>query len=285
MWNVCPKCHHLNSDDVKRCEQCGSKLSSPVPVDQPRRTYEPPAEPTAGPPPNSNFPDSPPRPRTKITEWKANERITVILKRNLLDAWYGPKVPFDERRRNITVTVIFAFALILALAYTASGLCCNAIVWMVFGAMLAWIVYSLFKDRWSEAKTEAVIVLIVLPLFVAAVVPWQTLLDDVEKEPEVPLFVDHLSYSVVDVAHIIVDGYVANEGTGGGEALVRIEAYGGFQDYVNGTQDLTNAFAQTSISTGWMEPGDTKTIHWECTLRYFNSYGEVVWSIMTLPAQ
>jgi len=185
---------------------------------------------------------------------------------------------------------IVTMVLLLSGAYAVGGLYCNTITWIVFGLLLVWVVHSRGKEKWSEAKTVTVGFLLVLPLFLVAVIPWDAWSEGFLEEQKYPMFTDWIDYQISSGEggswDVVVSGYVANDGTGGGEAIVEIDAYAGYPDFsTNDTWDLTNSYFHGNVLTGWIEPGGTAPIYWTCTLSYFNAYGYVTWQISDASGQ
>ena len=249
MWNVCPKCNHLNNDDTTRCEQCGYRLSQPISVDQPKRARVPVA-PHVG---------REPRPRHRYFE-----------------NWFGPHVAFEDRRRNGAIVAIGLIMFTLAVVYAAIGLYCNTFVWLVFAAVLGWAIHRARGEKWSDAKTAIVALFLVLPMLVAAVVPWQPLADRQEEDTSAPIFVDYLGYRVEGYAHVVVDGWIANEGTRGGQAMIHISVFAGMPPDNSG--DLTHAWVNADVYTGWIPAHGSANVNWYCNLEYFTN-GYVMWTI------
>ena len=259
MWNVCPRCNHLNDDDSTRCEQCGHRLGGPKPPEQRTVPKTPQASQTQPP---------------ATYEFKVRHRTRISL-----NDWFGPRVPFKEKRRNVTIVIVSSLMLLLALGYAAAGLYCNTIVWVVFGVLLSMVVASMAKREWSEEKTVAFVLLLALPLLIAGVLPWQPLF---EEDDDGPVFVDHLGYLIVDGAtdgskDVRVTGFISNEGQVGGEALVILTVNGGSPD--EGTLGY-EAFVHDTVNTGWIPAGGTANIDWTCNVSYFSADGYVNWDVV-----
>ena len=194
-----------------------------------------------------------------------------------------PEITRTRQFRTGAVVVLIIILLAVAGFYAVSGLVCNTFLWILLGAFLAWVVYRFRDEKWSEAKIVGV-GLVVFFLFMAAMFPWQAWNAEQEEHYLSPVFEEHLSYSVIGEAHIVVDGYISNVGTGSGQATVKITAYGGYPNNDTEQFNMTGAFKEGYVSTGWIEPGGNSYIHWECYLSYFNPMGSVSWQIIDTTA-
>ncbi len=273
MWNVCPKCNHLNSDDSTRCEQCKTKLTHTRPTRQSEAPVRRLSETTALEAPQPQNPSVPLPQQDRAVSYVVPEPAT---KHFDLNEWFGPMTEFEEKRRRkfafiglITLIVVFAFIS----AYAASGAVCNVLLWLLLGALLFWAIYSLAKEKWTVTTAIAVSVFLILPVFIAAVFPWQSAFEE-----KTPVFVDHISASHQG-AHVTVKGYISNEGHGRGQAMVTITAYGGSPLNATQLEQSPEAYKTGTVYTDYVEPGDSAPINWECTLSYYNYDGMVYWTI------
>ncbi len=270
MWNVCPKCNHLNNDDSKRCEQCGYRLSEARRFEEPKRHQQPPqavTETVAYRQTSYQPPLPEPRPG-----------------RNYFDEWLRSSVDSRARRRNGAIVAAATILCLFAIGYAAVGLICNTLVWIALALVIAWAIRGSTKGNWTDGKTAAVILFIIIPMFVFAIFPLQPWFAEM-GEQRVPVFVDDISYGVVDGTLLVVDGYVTNQGNAGGQAMVQISAFAGYPEYSNYSGDMSDSFAQETIYTGWLEPGQTFRVHWEHTFPYFNDSGTVTWSIVPVGSE
>lgn len=264
MWNVCPKCNHLNNDDSKRCEQCGYRLSEARRFEEPKRHQQPPQAATETAYRQTSY--QPPLPEPQPG-------------RSYFDEWFGSSTNSRERRRNGAIVMAALILLLFAIGYAAAGLICNTLVWIALALVVAWGIRKSTRGDWTDAKTAAVILFVIIPMFIFAIFPLQPFFAE-WGEHRVPVFADDISYGVVDGTLLVVDGYVTNQGNAGGQATVQISAFAGYPEYGNYSGVTPESFAQQTIFTGWLEPGQTFRVHWEHTFPYFNDSGSVTWSVV-----
>ncbi len=278
MWNVCPRCNHLNNDDTVRCEQCGLRLSRSPPVERSSAPATP--KPVlVNPKTQAPQPPAPEPPKVTVQQnEKAPSPIAAVSgpKHSYLDEWF---ISYDHQRRQrirMAWGAIGFVILIFMIAYAVSGALCNTFLWLVLGVLLAWFASNVAKDKWPIVKVIGICIFVLFPVFLLAVYPWPTFSEPEVKEPE---FVDFLGYSHQG-GNVTVDGYVQNQGEGGGQATIRLTAYGGPPQNAAEIENLSRAYQQGYMTTGWVEPWHTAQIHWVCYLSYFNSQGEVTWEII-----
>lgn len=248
MGKTCPNCYHVNDADAKRCDQCGWRLYEGYESEAPEQSYSESAE---------------------------DEEYYYTYE------WFGTKISITEWRWNLGIIAGVVMMLLLALVYAALGLYVNTILFLVFAAVTGWITHVIGRDKWRYISVLLVGFFVILPLLLVACFPWQPWLEEQEAIYNAPRFVDHLSYTV-DGTHIVVDGYVVNEGRTAGYATIEISAWGGMWEE---GQDPMGGFQYGYVSTGLVQPhGGKADVHWECTLGYFNAYGQVGWHITSVTA-
>jgi hypothetical protein len=191
--------------------------------------------------------------------------------------WFGERHIFAKWRWQLGVAMLGAVLVLYALIFLGAGWYINAII-LISVAILGVFLYNEIGKRKSGLGVLAAVGIVVVAGMFVGMFPWQQWAEDQHERYMAPQLVDDLSCGVDNGAHVTVDGTVTNVGRTGCTAIVHIKAYGGYPS--NPDDNVFGAFKEGYVQTAWLAPnGGSDSVHWECTLSYFNGYGQVSWEV------
>lgn len=191
--------------------------------------------------------------------------------------WFGVRYTYAKWRWQLGVAFLGAVLIIYALVFIGVGWYVNAII-LIAVAIIGIFLYHEIGERKASVGALFLVGLVIGVGMLAGVQPWQLWAEESHERYMAPRLVASLTYTVDDAHHVVVDGTITNEGRTGCYAYVQIKAYGGYSS--NPDDDMFGAFNQGTVTTSWLAPGGgSDSISWECTLSYFNGYGQVTWTV------
>jgi len=197
--------------------------------------------------------------------------------------WFGVEYRIRKWRWDLGVASMFVLSVVVALIFLAAGHWANALIFFLTVSIAAYLMHLIGKRKSSIAALFVVALFVLLPGLMLASVPWQQMHEDYLEDKYAPKLSDTITYTIEAGTRIICDGDVVNYGLTGSQAMVTFTAYGGLPEEGQ-ESEVFDSLRTGTVTTEWIAPdGGSAHVHLECTLSYFNAYGDVHWTIEPYP--